>query len=870
MSTLPVARPAHWLLGGAPGDPALVHGDRVVTYAELLDLVAAERDRLGPRHLVALEARPTIEFVVAYLAALADGHPVLLLGEGGLERHAHLVAEYRPGTSTGLHPDLALLLSTSGSTGSPKLVRLSRANVEANARSIADYLDLHSKDVAITALPLHYCYGLSVLHSHLLVGATVVLTDLSVADACFWDLAERTSVTGLAGVPHTFALLDAVGFGRRVLPRLPSLRYLTQAGGRMAPDRVREYAALLHERGVDLFVMYGQTEATARIAYLPPELAPDHPDAIGVAVPGGTLRVVPVPDAPPGTGELVYAGPNVMMGYAESLADLARGAELSELRTGDLARVTDAGLVEVLGRLDRQAKVLGHRVDLDRVEALLADAGDVVRLVACPERLWAFVAGARARTRVRDRIAAATGLRGSALRVVVLDALPVTASGKPDDAALRGHVERQESLGGPVATTPLTAEEVRDLYAVVLGRPEATVADSFVGLGGDSLSYVEVSTRLGERLGTLPSSWPTRSATDLVRAAGPASAAPARRRRGVPVDVSVVLRAVAITLVVVTHADLFQLQGGAHLLLAVAGYNLARFQLAVTDPRERVLGLLRSARTVALPAVLFVGLLAAIGHEYRWPTAVLLNGALGGDRWDEQWQFWFLETLVWSYLGLAALLAVPLLARAHRAAPFRSALLLLGVTLGVRYAWTGVEAASTERYTLGMVAWCIALGACAAYARGPWQRLLVAAVAVAATVGFFGDPRRETIIVAGVLLLLAGRPVRLPGWAAWALGVLATASLWIYLTHWQVYPPLEDGGHQVWAILASLAVGVAASYAWSAASRRLRPGRVRSWSRGLPRRPESDGPAVTVRGPGWAPVAAGESGGIRGRRFIKG
>ena len=103
-------------------------------------------------------------------------------------------------------------------------------------------------------------------------------------------------MTGLAGVPHTYALLDAVDFGTRVLPELPALRYLTQAGGRMAPDRVREYAGLARERGVDLFVMYGQTEATARMAYLPPELALDHPDTIGVPVPGGSFRLAPVPE----------------------------------------------------------------------------------------------------------------------------------------------------------------------------------------------------------------------------------------------------------------------------------------------------------------------------------------------------------------------------------------------------------------------------------------------------------------------------------------------------------------------------------------------------------------------------------------------
>jgi hypothetical protein len=276
---------------------------------------------------------------------------------------------------------------------------------------------------------------------------------------------------------------------------------------------------------------------------------------------------------------------------------------------------------------------------------------------------------------------------------------------------------------------------------------------------------------------------------------------------------SVLLRAVAITLVVVTHADLFQLQGGAHVLLAVAGFNMARFQLAVPSRRERMRGLLRSACAVALPAVVFLGTLAAVGHQYRWPTALLLNGPLGRDRWDDQWQFWFLEALVWCYLGLAAVLAVPAVSRLQRAAPFTSALLVLAVALGVRYSWTGVEAGATERYTLGAVAWFVALGLCGAQARTWKQRLLVASVAVTATAGFFGDGRREAIVVGGVLLLVYGKPVRLPRWAASVAGLVASASLWIYLTHWQVYPPLEDGGHQVSAILASLVVGVVVSLA---------------------------------------------------------
>jgi hypothetical protein len=284
---------------------------------------------------------------------------------------------------------------------------------------------------------------------------------------------------------------------------------------------------------------------------------------------------------------------------------------------------------------------------------------------------------------------------------------------------------------------------------------------------------------------------------------------------------SVVLRAVAVVLIVVSHVDLARLQGGAHVLLVVAGHNLARFQLAVPGRRARVRALLRSARTVALPAVLYVGVLAVLGDQYRWSTALLLNGLLGSDGWDDQWQFWFLEALVWCYLGLAALVAVPWLARRQRAAPFGWALAVFAATLGLRYWWTGVEAGSTERYTLGLVAWCVALGTCTATARSTRQRLLVAVLAVVAVVGFFGDPRREAIVVVGVLLLLVRRPVRLPARAVPLLAVLASASLWIYLTQWQVYPGFEDAGHRVLALFAALGVGVAAWWTWTAVTQRL-------------------------------------------------
>ena len=184
------------------------------------------------------------------------------------------IHERRHGSAHRLHPDLALLLSTSGSTGSPKLVRLSRCNLVANATAIAEYLDIRQTDRAATTLPMSYCYGLSVIHSHLLRGAGLILTDRSVVDEEFWTLFRRHRGTSFAGVPYTFEMLERIGFDGI---DLPDLRYVTQAGGRLSPERVRSFAALGERKGWQLFVMYGATEATARMAYLPPELAQSHP-----------------------------------------------------------------------------------------------------------------------------------------------------------------------------------------------------------------------------------------------------------------------------------------------------------------------------------------------------------------------------------------------------------------------------------------------------------------------------------------------------------------------------------------------------------------------------------------------------------------
>ncbi|KRC58575.1 hypothetical protein ASE14_18605 [Agromyces sp. Root81] len=850
------------LLGGAHDDLALITESGALSYGELAARVADRRRELGAtRRLVMLQASNDVEPLITYLAALEDRHPILLVAPGEDEasvRHrAHLAERFDPdviaagagngpilhevrvGTSHRFSPDLAMLVSTSGSTGSPKLVRLSRENLVSNARAIADYLRLTPADRAATTLPMHYCYGLSVVNSHLVAGASLMLTDRSVTDAAFWEDASTHRISSFAGVPYTFELLEAGGFAER-LP--DSIRYLTQAGGRLAPEAIRRFARLGDRRGFEFFVMYGQTEATARMAYVPAEVAEQAAGAIGRPIPGGRMRI----DAEPGAeiGELVYEGPNVMLGYAESPADFALGRTVHELRTGDLAKQRSDGLFEVVGRMNRFVKVFGLRVDLDAVQRLLAEEGIESRTSSAGERLLVFVREERRVDEARSRAAALLGIPAHAVRAYPIGEFPCTSSGKPDFGALTRYatlLDQRLDEPVPAEAGATVAEDVREVFVELLGRADATVDDSFAGLGGDSLSYVEVSLRLEDLLGRLPRDWPSLSGEQLavtVQAAGGAApphdspvaaagAAASARRRNHPrrkpmlprMETPAVLRAIAIVLIVATHADLIGMKGGAHLLLAVAGYNLARFQLADVPGATRVRRLLRSAAQIAIPAVIWIGAIAVISGKYTWTTALLVNNVVPGDgRWNEQWQFWFLEAAVWSMLGLALLFAIRPIDRLERRHPWSFAVVLLAATIAVRFASTGVEAQRVDRYTAVIVLWCLMLGWVIARADTTWKRVIVSAAVVVATFGFFGEPAREAVVVLGLLLLIWAPQLRLPRPLVPVVRLLAGASLFIYLTHWVVYPAWEASAPLVGTVL-SLVVGVAAWYLYRVVGR---------------------------------------------------
>ena len=269
-----------------------------------------------------------------------------------------------------LHAELALLLPTSGSTGNPRLVRLSRENIIANTKSICRYLKLTKEECAVTSLPMSYTYGLSVIHTFLHVGGSVYLTSESVCRKSFWTQIKRYHVTFFAGVPYTYECMKKIGIRERTLE---SITKLTQAGGKLSDEQQVYWGELARKTKKEFYVMYGQTEATARISYLPPEDCLGKIGSVGIPIPDCKIQIVDTNGSticvPHMTGEIVCKGQNISMGYAERLSDLESGDDNKGiLYTGDLGYWDEEGFLYISGRKSRFAKIYGKRIDLSYLE----------------------------------------------------------------------------------------------------------------------------------------------------------------------------------------------------------------------------------------------------------------------------------------------------------------------------------------------------------------------------------------------------------------------------------------------------------------------------------------------------------------------
>lgn len=333
-----------------------------------------------------------------------------------------------------IHPDVLLCLTTSGTTGSPKLVKLTERNLRSNAESIAEYLHITEKERAITSLPMYYSFGMSVINSHLIKGATLLLTDKAVIQREFLNFLKTGKATSIAGVPYTYEMLRRLRFLKM---DLPELKTMIQAGGKLNANIVKEYVESAQATGKEFIVMYGQTEAAPRMSYLPFDKALEKYASIGIAIPGGKLSVRDVNDQeitqPDVDGELIYEGPNVCMGYAECIEDLAKGDENhGVLHTGDVARFDSDGYFYITGRMKRFVKVWGNRCNLDATEQLVKAITTSCACVGVDDKITVFVTEAGLEEKIKTYLVDKTGLNIRAFEVKVIEAIPTLPSGKLD------------------------------------------------------------------------------------------------------------------------------------------------------------------------------------------------------------------------------------------------------------------------------------------------------------------------------------------------------------------------------------------------------------------------------------------------------
>ena len=434
------------------------------------DLLSYERElcsHVESRSLVMLFARNTLGSFIGYISFLDQKIvPIMVSPALSLELKKQLIERYLPlylwmpsemksdfpeysevfslydyslvktnfSQKYTLYGELALLLTTSGTTGSQKFVRQSYLNISSNADSIISYLKIKSEDRAITSLPMHYTFGLSVINTHVKTGATILLTDKSIMQREFWAFLKDNNATTISGVPYTFEMLKRL---RMPTMKLPSLKVLTQAGGKLSVELQKYFTEYAVSSGRQFFVMYGQCEATSRMGYLPFKDSLRKPGSIGIPIPGGKYYLI---DNKGNTisdchteGELVYEGNNVTLGYAQGFEDLCLGDERNgRLCTGDLAYFDEDHYFYITGRNNRFIKVYGNRVNLDELQSALKEhfteldcavigKDDLIVICMTSDKYLSDV-----KAFFEERIS----LNPKALKIIMVDNIPKNESGK--------------------------------------------------------------------------------------------------------------------------------------------------------------------------------------------------------------------------------------------------------------------------------------------------------------------------------------------------------------------------------------------------------------------------------------------------------
>lgn len=436
-----------------------------LTYGELRDFADMAKELMPLRSLVFLLVENNVGGIAWTIGNICAGKVPLILNahlDGGL--YQNLYELYRPPfvcvpegmaekypyetvatvygytlMKTGceacpMNDELSHLLPTSGSTGSPKLVRHKYDNIESAALNISTFFELTEKDRPLMVLPLYYTMGLSMVFSHLYVGATVLITNLSMTDRNFWQFIKEERATSFTGVPYSYEILNLMRFFRM---DLPDLSLLTQGGGRMPKELNLKFAEWCRDTGRRWIATYGQSECTARMAWLPPKWAVEKVGSIGIAVPNGKLSLVDMEGHPitsPNTeGEMCYSGKNVTMGYARNREDLLLGDERNGfIRTGDLAYFDEDGCYYIVGRMGRFLKLFGMRVGLDECEKIIKGkfSGLECACVGTDEKMLVYLTDENYKDQVKEELVSRLKLVASSFEVRIINEIPRSEAGK--------------------------------------------------------------------------------------------------------------------------------------------------------------------------------------------------------------------------------------------------------------------------------------------------------------------------------------------------------------------------------------------------------------------------------------------------------
>jgi len=327
--------------------------------------------------------------------------------------------------------NLFILLSTSGSIGNPKCVKLSYGNIIKNSNSINRYLKLNRNDRTITTMPWNYSYGMSIINTHLLTGGSILVTNNSIMEKSFWSLLDQISITNFNGVPFTYEILKKIGINR--LLKL-HLKFITQAGGKMNSPLSDEITSLCKSNKIKFFVMYGQTEASPRMSFTEKTFKKTHSTCIGKPIYGGKFYLVKNKKKIKkinSIGELYFKGNNVFKGYSESYKDLFNKKKINSklLETGDFAKFDKDGNYYLVGRKSRFVKIYGVRIGFDSIEDNLRENGILSAVVSKNEKLLIFIKK-RISTKIKKDISQIIKIKVSDFNLIKISKFPRNENNK--------------------------------------------------------------------------------------------------------------------------------------------------------------------------------------------------------------------------------------------------------------------------------------------------------------------------------------------------------------------------------------------------------------------------------------------------------